>query len=194
MILGAEDGRLRSWLRAVLVLAVLVVFAFRFLNYASAKVAFMGDSLTRGWAFPRVNFGVKGQTTAEMVDRFPAEVCWKGYQQVVIMGGTNDTLLGVDPEVTLKNLDLMVEMARAAGVKPVMAEIPPIYAEGGKFLPAVQRLDAGIVKLAGEEKVPVADYYDAIAGHPELLGDGIHTGKRGYLRMEWALLKVDMVF
>jgi lysophospholipase L1-like esterase len=194
MILGAEDGRLRGWLRALLALAVLVVFAFRFLNHASAKVAFMGDSLTYGWTFPRANFGVKGQTTAQMADRFPEEVCWKGYKQVVILGGTNDTLLGVDPAVTLKNLDLMVEMARAAGVKPVMAEIPPIYADGGKLLPAVQLLDAGIVKLAREEKVPVVDYYDALSGHPELFGDGIHTGKRGYLRMEWALLKVDKVF
>ncbi len=154
----------------------------------------MGDSLTYGWTFPRANFGVKGQTTAQMADRFPEEVCWKGYKQVVILGGTNDTLLGVDPAVTLKNLDLMVEMARAAGVKPVMAEIPPIYADGGKLLPAVQLLDAGIVKLAREEKVPVVDYYDALSGHPELFGDGIHTGKRGYLRMEWALLKVDKVF
>lgn len=184
-------------MRKVLMLVVLVAAAWVVVargNHASEGVAFMGDSLTEGWAFPRTNFGVHGQTTGEMLGRFAGQVGGHGYRTVVILGGTNDTLLGLDARVTLGNLGAMVDLARSEGVEPVLGEILPIYKEGGKYQEAVSRLDAGIVGLGKAKGVKVVDYYGALRGHPEAYSDGVHLKRRGYLRMEWALLRVVRPF
>jgi len=164
------------------------------LNHASPKVAFLGDSITQGWDFPRINFGIRGQTTAQMLARFPRQVAGHGYRQVVILGGTNDTLLGVGQDVTLANLARMVDLARSAGVEPVLAEIPPLYYEDGRLLGQSRLLNARIRGLAAQKEVRLVDYYDALLGHPDAYSDGIHLKRRGYLRMEWALLHADNVF
>jgi lysophospholipase L1-like esterase len=184
---------LRRTVVVAILLTVLGATALH-LNHAGSKVAFMGDSLTEGWEFPRVNLGVHGQTTAEMVQRFPAQVAGHGFRRVVILGGTNDTLLGIDPAITLANLKTMIEMARQAGVEPVLAEIPPIYSGGGQHLGAVARLNAGIALLAPEQGVTLVDYYDTLNGEPQDFSDGTHLKRRGYARMEWALLQVTNPF
>ena len=164
------------------------------LNHASRRVAFMGDSLTQGWSFPRTNFGIFGQTTGQMLARFPAQVGTGAFREVVICGGTNDTLLGLPPEQTTANLSRMIDLARADGVRPVLARIPPIYRDDGRFLPAVRALDQRIDALAREKRVPLADYYGALSQHPDAFSDGVHLKRRGYLRMEWALLHADRPF
>ena len=177
-------------------LAVLValVFVATRLNHASARVAFLGDSLTWGWSFPRVNLGVRGETTAQMLERFPRQISAKKYREVVILGGTNDTLQRLDPALTLSNLGRMVDLASAAGVRPVLAEIPPIYKDGGRYLQAVDLLNSGIVGLAADRHIPVIDYASALRGHLEAYSDGVHLKRRGYLRMEWALVRADDPF
>ena len=151
----------------------------------------MGDSLTWGWSFPRANLGIRGQTTAQMLERFPRQVSAGAYREVVILGGTNDTLLGLDPKLTLSNLGRMVDLARAAGVRPVLAEIPPIYREEGRYLRAVDALDAQIVRLAADRHIPVVDYASALCGHPDayerrrspetawVSADGVGAGEGG---------------
>ena len=178
----------------VVVLVVVVWLTVAVLNRASARVAFMGDSLTQGWGFPRTNFGIFGQTTEQMAARFAGQVGGHGYREVVILGGTNDTLLGIDPEVTLGNLGRMVEMSQAEGVEPVLAEIPPIYRDGGRYLPAVRRLNVGITGLAQAKSVKLVDYFGALDGHPGAYSDGTHLKRRGYLRMELALIRVENPF
>jgi lysophospholipase L1-like esterase len=182
---------MRTLLKLAVALIVLGLLA-PILNHASPRVAFMGDSITQGWTFPRANFGIFGQTTAQMLARFPNQVPHRNFRTVVILGGTNDTLLGIDPAITVANLSRMIDMARAAGVEPVLAEIPPIYKENGRFLPAVQQLDRRIVALAAAKRVRLADYYDALLNHPSCFSDGTHLKRRGYLRMEVALLQTQI--
>ena len=55
-------------------------------------------------------------------------------------------------------------------------------------------LDERIAALAREKQVPLADYYSALWLHPDAFSDGVHLKRRGYLRMEWALLRVDRPF
>ena len=174
------------------VLLCLVVGLGMWANRASPRVAFVGDSLTQGWKLPRVNYGIYGQTTEQMAERLPGELA--GHRVLVLLGGTNDTLLGVDKAVTLGNLGRMVEMARGVGVEPVLCEIPPIYREAGRYEEAVEGLDAGIVALGAAKGVKVVDYYGALKGHPWAYSDGVHLKTRGYLRMEWALLRQVWVF
>jgi hypothetical protein len=184
--------RSRIWIG--ILAALLALGALIATRQASARVAFMGDSLTQGWSFPRANFGIYGQTTGEMLERFPRQIDSGGFREVIILGGTNDTLLGVDRNVTLKHLGRMVDEAHAHGVSPVLAQIPPIYRGDGIYLPAVRTLDDGIVALGREKGVPVIDYFSALEGQRTAYSDGIHLKRRGYLRMEWALLKVAHPF
>ncbi len=176
----------------VLLLAVVAWVTFPVFNRASPSVAFIGDSLTQGWALPRDNYGVFGQTTAQMLDRFQQQV--PGHDKVVILGGTNDTILQVDPAVTVANLGRMVDLARADHAEPVLAEIPPIYRDHGALQPAVDRLNAGIMQLASRQQVKLADYNRALRGHEDAYSDGTHLKRRGYLRMELALLRVINIF
>ncbi len=184
---------MRTLLKLAASLILLAVIT-ALVNHASSRVAFMGDSITQGWAFPRANFGIYGQTTAQMLARFPNQIPNGDFRTVVILGGTNDTLLGVDPAVTIANLNQMLDLARAAHIEPILAEIPPIYREDGRFLPAVQRLNSAIIALASARQVQLADYYDALLNHKSCFSDGTHLKRRGYLRMEYALLQVDNLF
>ena len=181
---------MRTVLKLAAALIAFMLLLTPLLNHASYRVAFMGDSLTQGWTFPRINFGVFGQTTAQMLARFPLQVSKRDFRAVIILGGTNDTLLGLDPKITITNLSRMVDLARSAGIEPVLAEIPPIYRENGRFLPAVERLNTAIVALAASKHVKLVDYYDALLNHRSCYSDGTHLKRRGYLRMELALFRV----
>lgn len=173
--------------------AVLIAFVLLLpvLNHASPRVAFMGDSITQGWAFPRANFGIYGQTTAQMLARFPNQVPNRNFRTVVILGGTNDIFLGIDPTLTIANLSRMIDLAREAKIEPILAEVPPIYKENGRFLPAVRHLNTAVIALAASKQVKLVDYYDALINQPSCFSDGTHLKRRGYLRMEVALLKTQ---
>ena len=177
---------------ALLVLAIGLTACSRM--KARGDMAFMGDSITEMWTLPRVNLGVYGQTTAQMLQRFPSDVLQKDLHTVVILGGTNDTLLGVDPEVTIANLSHMADLASAHGIEPVLCEIPPIYARQSSLAPQVAALNQRIVTLAVNKKLKLVNYYDAMNGHPDYFSDGIHLKRRGYLVMGWALDKQVSLF
>ncbi len=164
------------------------------LNRAGPRVAFMGDSLTESWSFPRVNLGMEGQSTAEMLARFPDQVLGKGYKEVVILGGTNDTLLGLDSEVTIRNLRAMADLATAAHIEPILAQIPPIYRTDRDYSPKVRTLNSRIVQLAVDKHLKLVDYYHPLEGHPEEYSDGVHLRHIAYWKMEYALAKVKNPF
>lgn len=182
----------RKFWKLILAAALLLVIlsATLPLNHANSAVAFMGDSITQGWSFPKVNLGIHGQTSSQMLARFPREIPGHGYRQVIILAGTNDILQHVDPSVTVSNLDAMARLAQNNKIEPVLAEIPPIYRDNGKLLPQVQALNAQIAQLASTRGLKLVDYYDALNGHPSGYSDGIHLKRRNYWRMEWALTRV----
>jgi hypothetical protein len=186
---------MRQTVTALLIATITsLIFSWAFveLNHATTEVAFIGDSLTRRWSFPRANFGVDGQTSTQILARFAKQM--PGHHVVVMLAGTNDTLLGIDQQVTFSNLSKMAELAQSEGAEPIMAEIPPIYKAGGRYLPMVRRLNEGIVKLALSKRIRVVDYYEALDGQESSFSDGTHLNQRGYLRMEWALLRTKNVF
>src|SRR3954451_2223884 len=99
------------------------------------RVVFMGDSITDSWGRgnfastapfftgkPYVNRGISGQTTAQMLLRFYADVIALKPKAVVFLGGTNDIAGNLGP-VTLEsienNLAAMADIARANGIKVV---------------------------------------------------------------------------
>ncbi len=185
---------LHSLATFLLLLAVSIVPP---LNRANGRVAFMGDSITFHWALPKANYGISGQTTAEMRARFNAFIPGHGYRTVVILGGTNDILLGVDPDTSIDNLSAMAQAAEAAHIQPILCEVPPIfrdlYGRPIDHTAQVQTLNEKIKKLASEHHWKLVDYYDAVANHPNYTVDGVHMRHRGYLAMEFALLRTQNV-
>lgn len=161
---------------------------------ANEHDAFMGDSITQGWTLPRVNLGIHGQTTAQMLDRFAQQIPNHGYTTVFILGGTNDVLLHVDPQTTIRNLEGMIDIAEAAKLEPVLAEIPPIYRDNGAYSPAVDTLNQQIVQLAESHHLKLVNYYGALVGHPGFESDGIHMKRRGYWMMDIALMRTKSPF
>jgi lysophospholipase L1-like esterase len=161
---------------------------------ASANTAFLGDSLTEEWVYPRVNLGIYGNTTAQMFARFPAQIQGHHYRRVVILGGTNDVLLRIDPTVTIHNLQEIGTYTVQAGAQPVLCEIPPIFHsfdpnDKTDYSNQVHTLNQQIIQLAAAHKWKLVDYYDPLLGHPGYSSDGVHMKHRGYIIMEWTYLR-----
>ena len=162
---------------------------------ADSHVAFLGDSITQGWKYPAANLGIHGNTTAQMLDRFPREVPGHGYTTVVILGGTNDVLTHVAPETTIHNLEVLAEDTLAQHAQPVLCEIPPIFhdynpTDPQDFSPAVKDLNRRIAAVAAAHGWKLVDYYTPLEQHPAFSSDGVHMKRRGYEAMHAAVVKV----
>jgi lysophospholipase L1-like esterase len=158
------------------------------------RVAFLGDSITQGWAYPTANFGIFGNTTQQMLERDAVVLAGHGYAKVIILGGTNDVLLGIEPKITVRNLEKIALAVQRSGAEPVLCEIPPIFHslkadDMRDYSTAVSRLNAQIARLAAEHRWRLVDYYDPLLYHPHVSSDGVHMKRRGYLLMEIALLR-----
>jgi acyl-CoA thioesterase I len=167
------------------------------------RVVFFGDSITELWepadpaffANDRLNRGISGQTTAQMLGRFQHDVVALRPRVVHIMAGTNDIAGNTGP-TTLPwiqaNLRSMVELAKAHRISVVLAAVPP--AAQFNWRPSVQpagqirALNAWIKAYAESEKLVFVDYGmvldDGRQGiKAELSADGVHPNPTAYERM-----------
>ena len=91
----------------------------------------MGQAAGYGEFFPGkpyVNRGISGQTTPQMVVRFRQDVINLQPAAVVILAGTNDVAGNtgpMTPEMTEDNFRSMVDLAKANGIRVIVASITP---------------------------------------------------------------------
>lgn len=117
------------------------------------RVVFMGDSITDNWIDSDaalftdglVDRGIGGQTTPQMLVRFRADVIALKPRAVHIMAGTNDVAgnTGAATMATVQgNIASMADLARANGIKVILASTPPAAAFPWSpgMTPAPQRL------------------------------------------------------
>lgn len=170
---------------------------------AERDVVFMGDSITEGWRYGDSGFftggwidrGISGQTTPQMLVRFPADVLALKPRVVHIMAGTNDIAGNTGPasmDTVVGNIAAMVTLAKAAGIRVVLAATPPAAKFGWKPdmqpAPQVAALNARLRALATREKVTFVDY-GAVLAMPDgamkdaLTLDGVHPNAAGYAVM-----------
>jgi lysophospholipase L1-like esterase len=170
------------------------------------RVVFYGDSITDAWGRrpgtgtffpgkPYVNRGISGQTTPQMVVRFHQDVVDLKPKVVVILAATNDVAQNtgpMTPEMTMDNFKAMVEMARANGIKPVVASITPAgdypWKKGMEPIGKIRALNAMLEAWCKAEKIVWVDYYSAMADDngamkPGLSKDGVHPTAEGYAIM-----------
>jgi lysophospholipase L1-like esterase len=191
---GASASGRRGASHAVLLALGLCALSGCRLVGADPHVAFLGDSITQGWYYPRSNYGRYGNTTAQMLVRLPAVLSSGRYKEVIVLGGTNDILKGIGPEETIHNLEMLGEQIDQRGAEPVLCEIPPIFhaldpANSTDYAPAVIQLNRRIAELASLHHWRLIDYYSPLAHHASYSRDGVHLGMRGYLLMETAFLR-----
>ena len=135
------------------------------------KVVLMGNSITELWIKTHPDFfaargyvsrGISGQTTPQLLIRFP--------QLADISGGTNAIAQNTGyislPHI-LGNLVSMVELARANGIAPVLCSLLPAREFGWRKelepAPLIIELNAMIREYARRENVPYVDYHAAMS-------------------------------
>jgi len=168
----------------------------------TARVVFMGDSITDNWGRrygkffegkPYINRGISGQTTPQMLIRFRPDVIALKPQVVVILAGTND-IAGNTGVMTLEaiedNLASMAELAKANNIRVVFASVMPVC---DYIRPqTVQRppekisaLNAWIKDYVAKNSLVYLDYYSAMLDDKQMLrqeitDDGLHPNAAGY--------------
>ncbi|HLI17704.1 MAG TPA: GDSL-type esterase/lipase family protein [Rhodanobacteraceae bacterium] len=168
------------------------------------RVVFMGDSITQIWeqddpgffSHGRVDRGISGQTTSQMLVRFRQDVIDLHPAVVQIMGGTND-IAGNTGATTLadieSNLASMVELAQAHGIKVILASVPPsnhfFWQPRVNPVAPIRELNAWIRIYAKTHGCTYVDDYDAMATRtgamrPGLSYDGVHPTAKGFSIME----------
>lgn len=168
------------------------------------RVVFMGDSITEGWSRgrneffpgkPYVNRGISGQTTPQMLIRFRQDVVNLHPETVVILAGTNDIAGNTGPstlEMIEDNLASMTEIARANGIRVVLASVLPAadyrWRPGLDPAPKIRTLNAWIADYCKAHKLVYLDYWTPLAdpngGMREgLSSDGVHPTPSGYTLM-----------
>lgn len=177
------------------------------------RVVFMGDSITDLWdnegyggffpGKPYVNRGIGGQTTPQMLIRFRPDVIALQPKVVVILAGTNDIAGNTGPmtlEATEDNLASMAELARANGIRVVLASLLPVSdyekrKDGTTINQTTQRppekikaLNEWIKAYAAKTDAVYLDYFSAMVDDKgflkeELSKDGLHADDKGYAVM-----------
>jgi lysophospholipase L1-like esterase len=168
------------------------------------RVVFFGDQITEVWGRsshpffpgkPYVNRGLAGQTTAQMLVRFRQDVVALKPKVVIIQGGTNDIASLFTPgteALVLDNVRSMTEIARANGIRVIIASATPVCdcvtdqttaRPQGKLI----GLNGALRDYAAESGAIFVNYYAALVNgrdfKAELTADGLLPNDAGYAVM-----------
>ncbi len=189
----------------------------RFDYYAEANaqlakdpaVVFMGDSIFAGWGrqqpeyFTGNNFacrGIGGQVTAQMLVRFRADVIDLKPEAVVILAGTNDLALNmgyVAPENIVDNVLSMIELAKAAGIHPILCSVLPAakypWRQEVEDVPGkINALNTLLKACASANGATWVDFHESLAAPDGSMitsytNDCVHPVLDGYNKMQEVL-------
>ena len=163
-------------------------------------IVFIGDSITEGWhdkrpgffTRSRINRGIGGQTTSQMVLRMISDVVALRPKAVHIMGGTNDVAGNTGPmtaNMTENNFEEMVDIAQRHGLEVLLAPIPPAavfpWNPTVKPRPRIAEINRWLEAFARQRGATWVNYWRVLddgtgAMKPGLASDGVHTTEAGY--------------
>lgn len=175
------------------------------------RVIFYGDSITDGWPGKSPDFfatpgfigrGISGQTSYQFLLRFRNDVVELEPDIVVLNYGTNDIAENTgayDEEQTFRNVKTMCDIAKANGIRVILASTLPHEGFGWNpkitdAMAKVRSLNALVKAYAEESEIPYVDWFSAMVSsdgsrmREELSGDGVHPNPDGYAIMEELVL------
>ena len=166
------------------------------------RVVFLGDQITEFWSRDDpaffadrswLNRGIAGQTTDQMLIRFRQDVIDLHPKAVVILAGVND-IAGLHgaatEEMILDNLMSMTELARANGIRVVLASVTPVcdcFTQGTarqRWQERINELNELIRKYCARGGAVYLNYFSAMADDGDLkkalTTDGVLPNGAGY--------------
>jgi acyl-CoA thioesterase I len=195
-------GTLEKTFKLVTLFSLLLIF-MPTLVFAKSQVSILafGDSLTAGYellpsdSFPAQlqtalrkkgiaatvhNAGVSGDTTTGG----KARLAWvlKGQKQqldvVILELGANDSLRGINPDITRANLDVMIGRLKKTGTKIILAGMLAPPNMGADY---AKKYNSIYPDLAEKHNVLLYPFFmDGVVLNPKLqLSDGMHPNKQG---------------
>lgn len=167
------------------------------------RIVFIGDSITELWGLAdpaffsngRVNRGISGQTTGQILLRFQADVVALHPRAVHILAGTNDIAGNTGPESeedVHNNIAAMVTLAKGNGIRVYLGSLPPsdhfAWSPTLKPAPQILALNTWLRAFATAQGIAYVDYNRVLASdtgamQPGLSMDGVHPNAAGYRRM-----------
>jgi lysophospholipase L1-like esterase len=168
-----------------------------------SRIVFYGDSITDSWINhdaelfknDRLDRGISGQTTGQMLLRFRTDVLELHPAVVHILAGTND-VAGNTGSTSLAiiegNIASMAELAHAHGIRVIIASVLPAAQYGWRSqvqpIEAIKALNDWLRAYAARNHDVYVDYYAVLDdGHggfkSSLAFDGVHPNKEGYAAM-----------
>ena len=173
------------------------------------RVIFFGDQITEFWGRDNASSftgpsksqswldrGIGGQTTDQMLIRFRQDVISLKPKVVVIQGGLND-IAGLHgsstEEMVIDNLTSMTELAKANGIRVVLASVTPVCNCFSKnparerWQERISEVNELIDKYCDTSGAIFLDYYAAMQTQndlkKELTKDGVLPNAAGYAVM-----------
>lgn len=190
---------------AVVAFASLLSACSRARPCREACVVFIGDSILSNWPLLHppnefsgmqiINRGIPGDTTTNMLARFPRDVIQLRPRVVVILGGLND-LTKTPLSLIEQNLSVMARTAQERKIQVVLATLPPAHnlsnsptAPTAAGQNEILAFNSWLNSLAGQNHFALADFYSTLADdrgfyQAGLTYDGVHPTAEGYQRME----------
>jgi len=164
-------------------------------------VVFLGDSITQGWGddfrghfagMKLANRGISGDTTRGMLIRLEEDVLSLNPSAVVMLMGTNDIEVGVDPAAIGRNFAKIIEALKKHNPEMPIVLCRMFPSSGSKKRPKetiakVNQLYDATVN--GDSQITVVDTWTLFANAegdatPQWFPDLLHLNKEGYDR--WA--------
>ena len=154
------------------------------------RVAFLGDSLTRGgdWArwFPDLesaNFGIGGDTTEDVLARLDEVIEWRP-DEIILLIGTNDLGMRRNVESLVRNVQtILVDLRRELpGSRLLVQSIMP---RGKEFTDRIREANIHIRQFSATVRAQFLDLWPALAIDEselnlEFSDDRLHLNEAGY--------------
>jgi len=172
------------------------------------KIVCIGDSLTEGYRMDLsrrwtdalsetvkievINSGICGDTTGGMLARFKAMVLDHEPSHVLIMGGTNDMMVGVTIETIKSNILAMTRYARHYGIQAIIGIPTAYYVEllspsnqterEMALARRIENMRNEIRSFVVEDGLPIIEFGEHLT-MDDYLDDGCHPNEDGHYKM-----------
>lgn len=169
------------------------------------SVVFLGDSITQGWGadfkgrfegMKLANRGIGGDTTRGMLIRLKEDVLALNPAAIVLLMGTNDIEVGIEPDAVGRNFEKILASIKAHSttVPVILCRVFPSSPEKNRPRAKVEAINALYeTAVKGDAQVTVLDTWTLFAGKesgeadPRWFKDLLHLNPAGYARWAAAL-------